>query len=157
MAIVGMTIGLSFALAMLLGPILTQWFSVSGLFLLAIFFSFIAIFILFVIVPSPTKISWHRETEPDLKSVLALLTHPELVKLNSGIFILHAIFTASFIVIPINLYHFAGLAANRQWLLYLPSLLIAFIVSLICIGMAESKRQIKPYFLCAILTLCLAE
>src|SRR3990167_1806934 len=45
MAIVGMTIGLSFALAMLLGPILTQWFSVSGLFLLAIFFSFIAIFI----------------------------------------------------------------------------------------------------------------
>ena len=157
MAIAGITIGFSFSVAMLVGPILTKWVPVNELFFLAMLFAVIAILLLYTAVPTSLTHRWHRDTEPELKSFLKLLVAPELAKLNSGIFILHAIFTASFVVIPISLYHFAGLEANRQWVFYLPTLLVAFILSLFCIGMAERKQQLKPYFLGGIITLALAE
>lgn len=157
MAIAGMTIGFSFALAMLIGPLLTLWLPINSLFLLAVLFSFVAILILFTNIPEPPSPTWHRDTEPELKSFIKLLKNSELAKLNCGIFILHAIFTASFIAIPISLHTYAGLQTNQQWLLYLPTLLIAFVVTLFCIGMAERKRQLKPYFLGGIITLPIAE
>ncbi|RDI48710.1 MFS transporter [Aquicella lusitana] len=157
MAIAGMSIGFSFSLAMLLGPLLTKWLAVNQLFLLAVLFSLCAISVLYFSVPTPVSVRWHRDAEPELKSFFKLLVFPELAKLNGGIFILHAIFTASFVVIPINLYHFAGLPANKQWLLYLPTLLAAFIISLFCVGMAERKQQLKPYFVSGIIALAIAE
>ena len=146
MAVGGMTIGFSFSLAMLAGPFLTQWLSVSDLFFLAAAFGLAGIFVLYYSVPLASSHPFHRDTEPELKSFINLLTSPQLMKLNIGIFILHIIFTASFIVIPISLQQFIGLSAHHQWKLYLPALLLAFIVSLFCIGMAERKKQITFYF-----------
>lgn len=157
MAIAGMSIGLSFAIAMLAGPVLTQWMPINSLFFLAACFAVFAIGILYFFVPVPPKTSWHRDTEPELSAFFKLLITPELAKLNAGIFILHTIFTASFIVIPISLYHFTGLSEKSQWLLYLPTLTIAFIVSLICINLAETKKQLKKYFLGGIIFLMIAQ
>ncbi len=157
MAIAGMTIGFSFSLAMFIGPVLTQWLPINGLFFLAMGFGFIAIILLYTSVPTPVSSRWHRDTEPELKAFLKLLIAPELAKLNIGIFILHAIFTASFVVIPIALFRFAHIPANDQWLFYLPTLLIAAILSLVCIGIAERKQQLKPFFLFGIATLIGAE
>jgi MFS family permease len=159
MAIAGISIGFSFMLAMLLGPLLAQWLAVNNLFLLAVLCAGIAIVILYTCVPVPT----HAETarfnisEEKSLSVLKLFLQPTLTRLNSGIFILHAIFTASFIVIPISFYQFTGLPATRQWLLYVPALLLAAIISLICIGRAERKKQNKFYFLGSILIIILGE
>jgi len=156
MAITGVTIGLSFAIAMVIGPLFMKWISVSGLFFLATLFGSCAILILYTLVPTPQKLAWHRDTEPELKSFFKVLKDKDLIKLNTGIFLLHAIFTASFIVIPISLFTFAKFPATQQWTLYLPTLLIAFVISLICIGFAERKRKIKPYFLGAISAIALA-
>ncbi len=157
MAIAGITIGGSFSLAMLAGSALTHWLAVSQIFLLAACFGATGIFLLFYAVPSSATLSWHRDTEPEFKSFIRLLISPELAKLNIGIFILHAIFTASFIVIPISLQQFAQLESSQQWKLYLPALLIAFIISLFCIGMAERKQQVKPFFLMGILIIAISE
>lgn len=157
MAIAGISIGLSFSIAMFLGPVLTKWMPIQNLFFLAAFLGFIAILVLYLFVPTPHRVTWHSDTEPELKSFLKLLIDPELAKLNSGIFILHAIFTASFIVIPISLLHFVHLEANRQWILYLPALFIAFIAALVFIGLAERQQKIKHYFLGGILSLAVAE
>ncbi len=157
MAISGITIGCSFSVAMFIGPVLTKWLTVSELFYLATLFGLAGILILYMSVPTPVNTRWHRDTEPELASILKLLTEPELSKLNIGIFLLHAIFTASFIVIPINLLHYLGMPSSRQWLLYLPTLLGSFLVALVCIAMAERKRQLKPYFLSGILALALSE
>lgn len=156
MAISGITIGISFSIAMLLGPILTQWMGVNDLFFIAMLLGVIAIMLLYTIVPTPQNVLWHRDTEPELKSFLMLFTSPDLAKLYSGIFILHAIFTASFVAIPFSLQHL-GLSTDRQWTFYLPTLLIGFMFSLLCIGLAERKKQTKPYFLIAIVALLGAE
>jgi len=157
MAITGMMIGLSFAIAMILGPLLTQWMPISDLFLLSAAFGVLAIIILGTLAPTPTSEHWHADTEPELKSFFSLLVAPKLATLNIGIFILHAIFTASFIVIPIHLLHYLDIPSSHQWHIYLPTLLIGFLISLICIGIAESKKLIKPFFLGGIATLFIAE
>lgn len=157
MAISGISIGFSFSLAMLIGPLLTRWMPVPDLFLAASGFGLLSLFILWQSVPTPVISTWHRDTEPELKSFLKLLVSPDLAKLNIGILILHAIFTASFIVIPIGLYNFAGLASSRQWEVYLPTLLAAFVITMLIIGMAERKQKVKPYFAGAIFTLGLSE
>jgi MFS family permease len=157
MALSGMSIGFSFALAMLIGPLLTTWLSVGDLFLIATLFGLAGIVVLYVSVPTPRNTHWHRDTEPELSSFFKLLVAPELAKLNSGIFILHAIFTASFVIIPISLYRFTGFVAAKQWMIYLPALFIACIVSLFCIGLAEKKQKVKPCFLAGISLLASAE
>ena len=156
MAISGITIGFSFSLAMLVGPLLTTWVSVNTLFFLAMAFGLMAMVLLEFFTPTPAASHWHRDTEPDLKAFLNILIMPELLKLNLGIFILHAIFTASFIVIPINLFKYLQLTINHQWVLYLPTLLIAFALSFICISIAEKKHQVKTFFVGGIATLALS-
>lgn len=157
MAIAGITIGFSFSVAMFVGPVLIKWMSVNSLFYLAALFAIAAIVILYTAVPIPANEHWHRDTEPELKSFLKLIIAPELAKLNIGIFILHAIFTASFVIIPISLQQVTGLNSSMQWKFYLPTLLTAFIIALFCIGKAERHQQLKPYFLAGIITLVLAE
>ncbi|MBX3710085.1 MAG: MFS transporter [Gammaproteobacteria bacterium] len=157
MAMAGITIGFSFSVAMLIGPLLTQWLTVNNLFFFAAAFSMLGILILYVSVPTPITIKWHRDTEPELKSFIKLLASPELARLNIGILILHAIFTASFVVIPISLKQFTGLESHQQWEVYLPTLLIAFVCSLICIGTAERKQQLKFFFLNSIGAIAIAE
>lgn len=157
MMLAGITIGLSFSIAMFLGPVLTQWLTVGELFYLAAAFALIAISILYIYVPNPGRSRWHRDTEVEMKSMRKLFFHKELARLNFGIFSSHAIFTASFVVIPIALHQIADLDASSQWEIYLPALFTALVVSLVCIGMAERKQQVKQYFLGAVLAIAIAQ
>lgn len=154
MAIAGMTIGVSFALAMILGPLLTNW---VNLFWLAALFGGIAIVLLYTWVPTPLKTTWHPEAEPELAYFSSLLKDPQLMRLNIGIFILHAVLTASFISLPLSLQNLAGLTGNQQWILYLPTLVIAFLLSIPFIIIAEKQRRIKSFFLGAIAVLGVGE
>ncbi|HVY53854.1 MAG TPA: MFS transporter, partial [Gammaproteobacteria bacterium] len=144
-------------IAMIAGPILTQWFNFNNLFLLAAFFSLTAILLLFSWVPKPKILAWHPETEPEIKLLFALLKNKDLLRLNIGIFLLHAILTASFVVIPISLHNFLNLSSHQQWTLYVPIFIVAFISSLVFIALAERKKQIKPYFLGGIIGLAISE
>lgn len=157
MAITGMTIGMSFSIAMLLGPLFAPWIQVNGIFWLAALFSLLGIVLLFTLVPEPPQPSWHAESEPEILQLPALLKHPELMRLNLGIFLLHTIFTASFVVIPIALQTLGHLHGNQQWYLYLPILLLAFAFTIPCIIFAEKKHCVKYFFIGGILLLGLAE
>src|SRR5262249_8083395 len=59
--------------------------------------------------------------------------------------------------LPISLHQSLGFAANQQWEIYLPALLAAFILSLFCIGIAERKRQLKPFFILGIAAIAVSE
>lgn len=156
MMVAGISIGFSFSLAMLLGPLLSPWLSVGGLFDLGAMMAGLAMIILYIYVPNPAHSSWHGDTEPELKSFKRLFFVPDLARLNVGIFILHAVFTAIFIVIPIAMHQYSGLSTHQQWEIYLPALLAALVLSVIAIGLAERYKQVKRYFLGGILTLTLA-
>ncbi len=157
MAITGITIGMSFTLAMMLGPLLADWLSIPGLFWLAAGMSITAIIILFTLVPAPTTLHFQYTAEPDFSQFFNMLKQPLLIQLYFSIFFLHAIFTATFVVVPISLDQSAGLSSHQQWWLYVPLMLSAFVISIFFILRAEKKQQLKFYFITAIITLGIAE
>ncbi len=157
MAFIGMAIGCAFMLAMILGPLLNSWIGVSGIFWLTAGLAVFGIILLLITVPTPPTHLLQRDAEPVPQLLLAILRNKELLRLDIGIFCLHAILTAIFIVIPITLAHQLGIAEPQQWWLYFPILLVAFIIGLFGIMHAEKQRRLKFYFCGAIGLLALSQ
>lgn len=157
MSMIGMTIGLSFVIAMILGPVLNGWIGIPGIFGLTAVLAVIGIIILITIVPTPKRFTIHRDSETVLSQLGGILKNKELLRLNIGILTLHAILTAMFIVVPLILLNTTGLAESKQWEVYLPVLLLAFVAMFPLIIIAEAKRKMKPIFVGSIFAVFIAE
>ena len=155
MAMIGASIGLSFALSLVLAPMLDATIGVSGIFLMTAGLALAGILILFVFVPEPVVLRFHRDAGTDSHSLGGVIRNPELLRLDLGIFSLHFMLMCAFLVVPLMLRDIAGFDKADHWQVYLPMFLISLIVMLPCIIVAESKQQIKPVFIGAILVLFL--
>ncbi|NNM58239.1 MAG: MFS transporter [Legionellales bacterium] len=157
MAIIGMTIGLSFMLAMILGSFLNRYLGLSGIFWLTALLASFGIIMLRYSVPTPKKQSIHRDSETVLGQFKQVLTNPELLRLNFGIFTSHAVLMALFVILPLILTQTTGISADGQWKIYLPTLLISVILMLPFIMVAEKNRLMKPFFIGAIFLFTLTQ
>ncbi|HKK13104.1 MAG TPA: MFS transporter [Gammaproteobacteria bacterium] len=157
MAMIGMTIGFSFALAVVLGPVLNTWIGVSGIFWLTAVLALLGIGVLQLVVPRPVRSRFHRDTEAVPALFKSVLTDGQLLRLDFGIMALHLMLTASFVALPIAITHAAGLKPAHQWYLYLPVLLVSVFAMVPFIILAEKRRKMKQVFLGAILALGIAE
>ncbi|KFE57348.1 MFS transporter [Pseudomonas syringae] len=157
MAMIGMTIGLSFAIAMVVGPLLTSAFGLSGLFLATGGMALIGVFIVAVVVPKNTGTLQHRESGVARKALGPTLRHPDLLRLDLGIFVLHAMLMSSFVALPLALVEKAGLPKEQHWWVYLTALLISFFAMIPFIIYGEKKRQMKRVLIGAVTVLMLTE
>lgn len=115
----------------------------------------LAILVILFVVPNPEKISTHRDAEYIPSELSTVITNPELLRLNYGIFALHLILMASFVVVPL-LMRDAGLHGGSHWMVYLPVLVTSMAGIIPFVIIAEKKRKMKPVFLGAIATLVVA-
>ena len=150
MAMVGSTIGLSFAFSMIAGPLLYQRIGMSGLFWMICILSLLAILVILYLVPPAPQVP---VPDSSLKP-RAVIFNPELLRLNFGIFTLHLVLMAMFVVIPVLLKE-TGLAVPEHWKVYLPAVLISFILMLPPIFFAERHHKMKTVFIGAIALLAL--
>ena len=150
MSVIGMTIGFSFLIAMILGPILNNMVGLSGIFWLTAVLGGCGIWLVIFQVPTPKRIKTHLQKEMLLSRILRVLKNRELLRLNFGILILHASLTALFITVPIILRNYLGISEAHQWLVYLPTLVVAFFLMVPFIIIAESKNRMKKVFVCAV-------
>lgn len=157
MAIIGMTIGLSFALSLILGPFLNRWIGVPGIFWLTAVLALGAILVIRYVVPDPKQSSFHRDTMPVLATLKIVMVDSQLLRLNYGIFVLHMLLTATFVVFPLALRDRAGLAADQHWIIYLPVMLLAILAMVPFVVIAEKKHKMKSVFSAAIVILAGAE
>jgi MFS family permease len=157
MAMIGMSIGLSFAVALIMGPVLDRWVGVPGIFWITAVLALGGIAVILFIVPRPVELRIHREAEAIPAQFGRVLRQAELLRLDFGILMLHAILTASFVVLPLVLRDEAGLAASDHWQVYLPVLVCSVLAMLPLIIQAERKGRVKPVFLFAIGLLLAAE
>ena len=100
MASIGGSIGVSFAIAMVLGPVVASNYGMPGIFWLTALLGLIGILIIFKAIPKTHSIRKNRETQTDLQQLGTLLCEPSLIRLNIGIFFLHLTLMAAFVVIP---------------------------------------------------------
>jgi MFS family permease len=157
MAVIGMSIGLSFALALVLGPILNDWVGVPGIFAITALLALGGILVVGFVVPRPVVSRPHRVAEAIPAQFGRVLRQTQLLRLDFGILMLHAILTASFVVLPLILRDQAGVAASAHWKIYLPVLVCSVLAMLPLIIMAERKGRVRPVFLSAIALLIAAE
>jgi len=153
MAMVGITIGASFLVALLAGPVVANFIGVAGIFWLMVALALVGIAITQFVVPSPPRLRVHRDAEAVPALLGAVLRNPELLRLDIGIFALHAMLTASFLVVPDLLRGIVGVAVHDQWIVYLPVLLVSIAAMVPAIIVAEKYRRMKGVFIGAVITL----
>ncbi|MCH9698187.1 MAG: MFS transporter [Gammaproteobacteria bacterium] len=156
MAGIGMSIGLAFAVSLVLGPMIASQIGLSGIFWLTAILALLALFILFIIIPNPVRQSVHRDAQTLPSLIKHVTTDPQLLRLDIGIFILHLVMTAGFVVLPVLIIN-AGMPVVEHWKLYLPTLLVSFAVMVPAIIIAETRNKMKTVFLAAILLVSLSE
>jgi len=125
MAIVGSTIGLVFALSFVIAPFLREAIGVPGIFAMTGVLALAAVAVVRFAVPDAPR----SVNTPSLAAIWHVLRAAELVRLNVGIFILHAVLMALFVVVPVSLAQ-AGLAAASHWEVYLGAVAAGFVLML---------------------------
>lgn len=155
MATIGSTIGATFTLSLILGPALNAAIGVPGIFALTAILALIGIWVVAVVVPKPHHSIFHSDAEARPAKFGDVLRNAELLRLNFGIFALHAVQMAMFVVIPGALQTTGNLPADQHWMIYLPVMLASLVVMVPAIIFGERRGHIKVLFLASI-TLLLA-
>lgn len=144
MAIIGITIGLAFSMAIVLGPVLAHWIGVPGLFILTAVLALLAILLLKVYVPMPQRQHQEFNLAALPQQLKAALLQPNLLRLDFAVFSIHATLTATFVILPMQLVSLYHLPVNEHWYLYLPVfILAALFVGSILRKKLTLKQQIK--------------
>ncbi len=157
MAIVGITIGASFMIALVTGPIIAHFVGVAGIFWLMVGLAVAGMAITEFAVPNPRRVRVHRDAEAIPALIGSVLRNKELLRLDVGIFALHAMLTASFLVVPGLLRGTLDVAVQKQWMVYLPVLVVSVVVMLPAIIVAEKYRRMKGVFVGAVAALILSQ
>ncbi|APR35011.1 MFS transporter [Paraburkholderia sp. SOS3] len=143
MAMVGGSIGISFAVAIVGAPVVFQWVGMSGLFALVGVFSVLAVGVVLWVVPDAPKPVHVRAPFREV------LHNVELLRLNFGVLVLHATQTALFLVVP-RILEADGLPVRSHWMIYLPVMGLSFVMMVPAIIAAEKRGKMKAVLVGAI-------
>jgi len=155
MAAIGISVALSFAAALVLGPVLGELIGVNGIFWLTAGFALVGMLVLATIVPTPDHSTIHRDTETVLGQLSSVLVNTTLLRLDVGIFLLHLTMVSLFVVLPLSL-QAAGLPVAAHWKIYLPVVLLAIVLMVPFIIAAERAGQVRPVLIGAAVALSAA-
>jgi len=150
MAMIGSTIGLMFAVSLVLGPALYQWIGVPGIFDLTGVLALVAVAVVAKVIPDPKESHFHSDAEAKPARLKEVLRDTQLLRLNFGIFALHAAQMAMFVVIPFALKSTGGLDEEHHWQVYLPVMVVAFTLMVPAIIVGEKKAKLKEIFVFAV-------
>ncbi|SEF38722.1 MFS transporter [Nitrosomonas ureae] len=156
MATIGMTIGTVFAISLIAAPVLNQWIGVPGIFAMTGVLALLAMLVVKKIIPDPHISRFHSDTEVSSASFVSVLQNRQLLRLNYGIFALHATLMALWLVVPLTLRQ-AGMAASDHWQIYLPVLLLSIVFIIPAIIYSEKKAKLKHVFVAAIAILLIGQ
>jgi MFS family permease len=147
MAMVGGSIGLTFAVSLVAAPLLYSAIGMPGIFLLIGVLAIMSILIVAFVVPAAPIVVAKRAPFREV------LNNPELMRLNYGVFTLHVTQISMFMVMPAALVKYAGLPLADHWKIYLPVVLLSFILMLPPVFIGEKFGKMKQVLLGAVVLL----
>jgi predicted MFS family arabinose efflux permease len=157
MAMIGATIALTFAVSLVAGPLFNQWIGVPGIFLMTSVLSILAILVVKFAVPEPILGQFHSDAQTAPERIKDVLRDKQLLRLNFGTFCLHGAQMAMFIVVPFALKETSGMNVNQHWMVYLPVLVLSFVLMIPAIIYGEKRAKLKPVFVGAVLLMLFAQ
>ncbi len=156
MAFIGVSFGVTFAIAMVLGPIITHTLGLHALFWMIAVLATIGIALTLWVVPDSKNHVLNRESGMVKGCFSKVLVEPRLLKLNFGIMCLHILLMSTFVALPGQLAA-AGFPAAEHWKIYLLTMVISFVSVVPFIIYAEVKRKMKRVFIGCVAVLLIAE
>ena len=156
MASIGMSIGLAFAVAIIMGPVLHSWFGVSGIFWTTAGLAVLAIAIIGLVVPTPITTRFHRDTEVEFNWLGRVARHPQLLRLDLGVFVLHFVMISTMFALPIIWVKQHNFDVANHWWVYLPVMALSLILVIPFIIIGEKKRQLKQIVVMSVVALASA-
>ncbi len=157
MALIGSSIGLAFAFSLAAGPIFYRWIGVPGIFAMTGVLALAAILVVRYVTPEPGAAAFHSDAEANPARLKDVLRRGELLRLDWGIFALHAAQMAMFTVVPFALLRAGGLDAEHHWQVYLPVLLVSFVFLVPAVIYGERHGRMKTVFVAAVALMFLAQ
>ena len=157
MAVIGISVGAAFMLALVAGPIIAGAFGLGGVFWTTAALALVATGLLYVVVPRGGQAGPRPETSVRRDALKRVLTDPDLLRLDAGIFTLHLVMTASFVVFPVVLRDALGLASADHWQVYIPVLLASVLVMGPVLGLGERRRIMHRLLGVVVLALAVAD
>jgi MFS family permease len=152
MAMIGSSIGLVFALSMVAAPLLYAAIGMAGIFWLTAALAVGALGVILFVVPDAPPVP--RATGGRF---IEVLRDGQLMRLNFGVFALHLMQTAMWVRVPAALAHTGGLPLVEHWKVYLPAVLLSFLVMVPAVILAEKHNRLKSVFNGAIVLLLVVQ
>jgi MFS family permease len=156
MALIGISIGASFAISMVTGPIVNDLVGISGIFYGTAILAVVGMVILYFFVPDPPSSHFHRDAEVETRSLLSVLKNTQLLRLDFGILILHFVLMCVFLVLPLVLQNNLGFESHQHWKIYMPVFVLSIITMVPFIIIGERKQAMKPVFVGAVVCMIVA-
>ena len=158
MAFIGVSIGISFCLALVLGPVVAGWMGLSGVFLLTAILGLAGIVLVIFVIPNTINIDPLQEEAIAIPGLLLdTIREPQLWRLNFGVFVLHFVLMASFLVVPQVLENVLKVDRSEHWQIYLIILLLSALGMLPLMLAAEKFNHLKSSFIGAVLLVGLSQ
>lgn len=157
MAMVGLSIGLTFSASLIIGPLLEQYIGVPGIFILTGLLIIAAVLVVHFAIPNPENLRLHEDAETKLNLLPTVLKNRELWRLNFGIFALHCAQMALFVALPFVLEKHLHFTESGHWKVYLPVTLIGIVLMVPAVIIGETRHKLKPVLLAAIVLMALAQ
>ncbi|HEY8101425.1 MAG TPA: MFS transporter [Burkholderiaceae bacterium] len=151
MAMVGGSIGVTFAISLVIAPLLYSVIGMSGIFVLIGVLAVLSILVVAFVVPAVPMVVAKRAPFSDV------LRNTELMRLNFGVFALHITQISMFMVMPSALIKYAGVPVAEHWKIYLPVVLLSFALMLPPVFIGEKRGKMKQVLLGAIVLLLLVQ
>ncbi len=149
MAMMGGTIALTFAISMVLGPLLSGIWGLSSLFIITAICALLAIVVLHTIVKTPPKIT--HDYKNDKKEIFAILKDKNLMKMNITNMLQKGMMTLAFLIIPIIMVREFGYAKTDLWQVYVPAMVFGIFAMGFSAVMGEKKKKPKLVLIVGIL------
>ena len=151
MAFIGASIGAAFILALILGPVVTEAAGISGLFWTTAVMAALAIALLYLGVPTPPRVA--SDGTAALAGLQSALSDGQMLRLNAGIFILHAVMIATFVALPIALRDRAGVDVADHWKVYVGVLVASIVFTVPLVVTADRRNRSRAVMLIGIVLL----
>ena len=150
MAVLGISIGMSFGAALVLGPYVNSHYGLSGIFWITALFGVVGILLVVFVIPTPTTQSFNREAELVTTQIISVLRNRELMRIDFGIFMLHFHLMASFVAFPLLIKSSGDVSDQQHWLVYLSVLTISFLFVGPLMRLSDNSRWTKRVIVSAL-------
>lgn len=157
MALVGVSIALTFAFSLVLAPVFFRYIGMDGIFALTAILALLAMLMIYKGVPTPAISRFHSDAQTNKARLWSVVSNRELLRLYVGIFILHMSLMAMFLVLPHVIQSVTKLPVMSHWKIYLPIVLLSFFLMAFLIVWGEKAQQLKRLFISSIALLLIAE